>query len=233
MRILGIDTSSRYLSIGACDGAKSYSYNLDAGIKHSALLMPSIKRILGALRWGIEDIDYFACGLGPGSFTGLRIGLAAIKGLAFVNRKPVVGIPTLDILAAAAQENKGYLMPAIDAKRNFVYCCVYKSNQGKLIRQSGLLLLKKSQFLKKIKKGSVLFGDACALYRQEILDCGRDAVILDRDYWYPKGHFIVKLAQERKGKARRGNADSMQPVYLFPRECQIREAVTSKPVTRN
>lgn len=222
MRILGIDSSSRSLSIGACDGSKIYSYNLDAGIRHSALLMPSVRRILDALRWCPEDIDYFACGLGPGSFTGLRIGLATIKGLAFASRKPVIGIPSLDILAAGAQENQGYLMPAVDARRNSVYCCIYKSQDGRLSKKSDYMLLKRAEFIKKIKKGSVLFGDACALYRQEILACGKDAVILDRDYWYPKGHFIIKLAQERKSSARRGNADGMKPVYLFPKECQIR-----------
>ena len=222
MKILGIDTTTKFLSLGLYDGQRIYEYNLDLGTRHSTLLAPTVKRVLDALGWDIKEIDYFACGLGPGSFTGLRIGLATIKGLAFASRKPVIGIPSLDILAVAAQENQGYLMPAVDARRNSVYCCIYKSQDGRLSKKSDYMLLKRSEFIKKIKKGSVLFGDACALYRQEILACGKDAVILDRDYWYPKGHFIVKLAQERKSSARRGNADGMKPVYLFPKECQIR-----------
>src|SRR3990167_8720388 len=102
MKILGIDTSTKFLSLGISEDDKIYEYNLELGRQMSDLLSPTIKKVLDALGWRINDIDYFACGLGPGSFTGMRVGIATVKGLAFSLNKPVVGISTLDILARNA-----------------------------------------------------------------------------------------------------------------------------------
>ena len=88
MKILGIDTSTNFLSLALSDEKKTYEYRLEVGRKMSLKLSQTIKRVMDELAWGIAQIDYFACGIGPGSFTGMRIGLATIKGLAWSMRTP-------------------------------------------------------------------------------------------------------------------------------------------------
>ena len=115
MKILGIDTTTGRLCLGLYVDGKFYEYSLQTGRNLSALLVPVIGRVIGAVGLKIAQIDYFACGLGPGSFTGMRIGLATIKGLSVVKNKPVIGISTLDILAKNAGPQDRLIVSALDS----------------------------------------------------------------------------------------------------------------------
>jgi tRNA threonylcarbamoyladenosine biosynthesis protein TsaB len=225
MKILGIDTTTRFLCLGIYRDGEICEYSLDLGRRLSALITPTIKRVLDALGWGIKDVDYFACGLGPGSFTGIRVGIAAVKGLAFSLNKPVVGISTLDILAANSANAAGYIIPMVDARRNLIYCSIYRNKSGRLSRLEPYMLLTINEFLKKIKvKGNaVILGDAVNLYKQDILMHMGGVRALDKDYWYPSGRNIVNLAVERIKARKFASAYSVKPVYLYPKECQIRK----------
>lgn len=222
MRILGVDTTTRFLCLAAYDNGWVYEYNLELGRKHSQLITLSIKRVLEALNWKPEDIDYFACGLGPGSFTGLRIGIATVKGLAWSLNKPVLGIPTLDILAKNAVQD-GVIVPAVDAKRGLIYCALYRAAKGGLKKISPYMLLSLGAFLKKIRPGSIILGDAVGLYKQQILRGIKGANILDKDYWYPAGRNIVYLALRQIEQGKISNAFKIKPIYLYPKECQIKK----------
>jgi len=222
MNLLGIDTSTRFLSIGIYDGVKTYEYNVELGTRHSSLLIPTIERILKLLGWNIGDIDYFACGLGPGSFTGIRVGVATVKGLAMMNKKPVVGIPTLDILAASAKETNAKVAVAVDAKRGLVYYAGYKIHNCTLRKTGNYALISKDEFLRKVKSAHVILGDAAGIYKDDILKACGGIEIMQKDYWYPKGHCIIELALEAINKNKLSNAFDVEPVYLYPKECQIR-----------
>ena len=248
MKILGIDTTTKFLCLGAYDGAKIYEYNLELGTKHSALLVPTIKRVLDALEWHISEVDYFACGLGPGSFTGMRVGLATIKGLSWATKRPVIGISTLDILAQNVKDSDKNIIPIIDAKRNLIYCSIYKKKNRKLSRIKPYMLLSIEEFFKIAKPNSIIFGDAVNLsrrpdftsevgipsrrtsvfrssgtsFKEEIIRRIRGANILDKDYWYPKAHNIIALALERIKEKKFENSFGIRPIYLYPKECQIK-----------
>jgi tRNA threonylcarbamoyladenosine biosynthesis protein TsaB len=222
MKILGIDTTTKFLCLGAYDGAKIYEYNLELGIKHSALLVPTIKRVLDALEWHISEVDYFACGLGPGSFTGMRVGLATIKGLSWATKRPVIGISTLDILAHSVKDSDKNIIPIIDAKRNLIYCSIYKKKNRKLSRVKPYMLLSIEEFFKIAKPDSIIFGDAVNSFKEEIIRRVRGANILDKDCWYPKAHNIIALALERIKEKKFENSFGIRPIYLYPKECQIR-----------
>ena len=252
MKILGIDTTTRFLCLGIYNDNKVYEYNLDLGRRLSALITVTIKRVLDALGWQIKDIDYFACGLGPGSFTGMRVGIATIKGLAFSLNKPVVGISTLDILARNAGITGAYVIPIVDARRNLIYCSIYRNKFGKLTRIKPYMLLTIDEFLMvqesikhfpiplrkslkaiaegdflektKIKDNAVILGDAISLYKQKILMHMKNVTVLDKDYWYPGGHNIINLAIERINSEKVNSASWIKPVYLYPKECQIKKA---------
>jgi len=234
MKILGIDTTTKFLCLGIYNDNKLYEYNLNLGRNLSALITLTIERVLHALGWQASDIDYFACGLGPGSFTGMRVGIAAIKGLAFSLKKPVIGIPTLDILARNAATSEGYVVPIIDAKRNLVYCSIYRNNNGKPSRVGPYMLLTMDDYFKKtMVKGNVaILGDAVNLYKQKISLGMKNVTVLDKDYWYPNGRNIIDLAIERINGGKFNKASKIRPIYLYPKECQIK-SVTSKLVTRN
>ncbi|MDD4893701.1 MAG: tRNA (adenosine(37)-N6)-threonylcarbamoyltransferase complex dimerization subunit type 1 TsaB [Candidatus Omnitrophica bacterium] len=225
MKILGIDTSTRFLCIGIYDGSRIYEYNLDLNRNLSALLTPTINRILNALGWQASDIDYFACGLGPGSFTGMRVGIAAIKGLAFSLNKPVVGIPTLDILAKNASIHGAYVIPVVDAKRNLIYTSIYRNKDAGVKRIKPYMLLTADEFIKKakIKGEAVILGDAVNLYKQKLLAGMKRIMILDKDYWYPRAGNIINLAIERIKDKKINNAFDIEPIYLYPKECQVRK----------
>jgi tRNA threonylcarbamoyladenosine biosynthesis protein TsaB len=221
MKILGVDTSTKFLCLSVYDDGKICEYNIELEKKHSKLLLLVVKSVLEALSWDIADIDYFACGIGPGSFTGVRIGVTAIKGLSFCLKKPVLGISTLDILAGNANR-EGIIVPAIDAKRSLIYCGIYRNSSGILKRLSPYMLLPKEEFLKKIKANSVILGDAITLYKEDFLKNIKGATILDKDYWYPKGRNIIHFALQQIKEKKFNNAFNLKPSYLYPKECQVK-----------
>lgn len=224
MKILGIDTTTKFLCLGVCDGTRVYEYNLEVGIRLSSLLAIAIKRVLNVLGWRINDIDYFACGIGPGSFTGIRVGLATIKGLGWSLDKSIVGISTLDILAKGVRQTDRFIIPVIDAKRNLIYGSIYKTGDGTLRRTAPYMLLTEDEFLKKMRANSIILGDAVGLYKEKILKNIKGVNILDKDYWYPRAHNIISLALERIKDRKFISSFDIKPIYLYPKECQIKNA---------
>lgn len=225
MKILAIDTSTRFLCLGIYNDGRIYEYTLDTGRQLSSLLAVTIKRAIGALDLAIDDFDYFACGLGPGSFTGSRIGLALIKGLSYAAKKPVIGISTLDIIGLNAAGNfpQAQIVPIIDAKRSLVYCAVYNSKAGRLNRIKPYMLLDEGGLLEVIKAHSVILGDAAAIYKEKLTKNIKGLVILDSDFWYPRPRNIVHSALERIKKNKFDNPFDIKPLYLYPKECQIKK----------
>lgn len=211
--------------MGIYNDNKIYEYNLDLGRRLSALITVTIKRVLDALGWQIKDIDYFACGLGPGSFTGMRVGIATVKGLAFSLNKPVVGVSTLDILARNAGISGAYVIPIVDARRNLIYCSIYRNKFGQPARIKPYMLLTIDEFFTKAKleDNAVILGDAIDLYKQKILMQMKNVTVLAQDYWYPRGRNIINLARERINSKMVFSASGIKPVYLYPKECQIRQ----------
>jgi len=212
------------MCLGIYDNNKIYGYHLETGRKLSSLLALSIARALEAAGLGFKDIDYFACGLGPGSFTGMRTGVAAIKGLSWVLKKPIIGISTLDILAQGVKESDNPVIPIVDAKRNLIYCAIFRKKRGRLKRMSPYMLLSLEEFLRKARPKSIFLGDAINLYKEKILERLKGATFLDKDYWYPKAHNLITLAQEGIKEKKFKNTFEIKPIYLYPKECQVKKA---------
>ncbi|MCX5667224.1 MAG: tRNA (adenosine(37)-N6)-threonylcarbamoyltransferase complex dimerization subunit type 1 TsaB [Candidatus Omnitrophica bacterium] len=164
MIILAIDTSTDYLSLAILkDGRLIVKFHKRADRRHSILLVPTIEKLIKKAKLNIGKIDCFAISIGPGSFTGLRIGVTVVKGLAYALKKRIVAVPTLDVIAENAKSFKGVVCPVLDARKNKVYACLYKSDGKSLKRLSKYLLLPVADLLKKIKamRYNVLFlGDA-------------------------------------------------------------------------
>ncbi len=129
MRVLAIDTSTVTGSVAIVDDgvvrAESALYMLGA---HSAVVVEAIRAQLAHCKLTLDAIDAFAVGLGPGSFTGIRIGVAIAKGFGLATNKPVYGVCSLDLLAAAVLGATGPVVTAIDARRNEIFFAVYRRN---------------------------------------------------------------------------------------------------------
>lgn len=221
MKILSIDTSTKFLCLGLYADGKEYTFRLETGRKLSSLISVEIKRALDGAGLSIREIDYFACGLGPGSFTGLRIGVVTVKGLSFALKKPFIGIPSLDLLARNALSLNGTIIPVIDAKRELVYSCIYRAKDNKIKRASGYMLLNLDELFKKIKAGSIILGDALSIYQERILRNTKRPVFLDKDYWYPEPHNLIALALERVRLKKFSDPSTIKPIYLYAKECQV------------
>lgn len=238
MNILYLDTSSKYLSLAVAEDHKILRQThrlLDR--KHSLQLVPMIDKLLRSAKLSLKKIDGFCVGRGPGSFTGLRIGITTIKGLAFVISKPVVAIPSLDILAQNARpfRNRTQICTIVDAKQNKVYACLYqvcsvrkkfpnRAPDAKIRRKSGYLLLPLCELLKGLKGEIFFLGDAISLYREEICKNKKIKPIFAKErFWYPKAAQAVTLALERFRESKFDDVDSLVPLYLYPKTCQIKK----------
>ena len=224
MKILGIDTSSKFLSIALSedkDIIREESYLLDR--KQSSQLVPKVKDILKKSKVPIEKIDVFVIGLGPGSFTGLRIGVSAIKGFGLASGKPCIGVPSMDAIALNAKDEHGYIAPIIDAKRQQVYSAVYAREGDRIIRKSDYLLLPVEKLMKRIKGRAVFLGDGLALYRDKIKILNPETVFLGEEYWYPRAGDLIKLGFSKVKKAKKTNLDKLIPLYLYSEDCQIKK----------
>ena len=140
MKILAIEASGKVAGCALLEGGAGPEedvllgeFSLQTGLTHSETLMPMLEKLLEGLKTDIHEVDCLALTGGPGSFTGLRIGAAAVKGLAFALDKPIIPVPTTEALAANLFMYEGDLVcPIMDARRGQVYTGLYRFENGKL-----------------------------------------------------------------------------------------------------
>ena len=131
MLTLAVDTSTITASCAVAENGRILSeLNIQYGKTHSQKIIPMIKTVLKMIEKDFTDIDLYAASTGPGSFTGLRIGVVTVKAMAYAHNKPVCAVPTLDALAFSMPDFKGVITPMIDARNNQVYTALYKRKQS-------------------------------------------------------------------------------------------------------
>jgi len=220
MRILALETSAKACSAALTeDGRVVASAYQCTGLTHSRTLMPMVKDMLANAEIPIEDCGAIAVANGPGSFTGLRIGIAAAKGLAFAAGIPAVGISTLEAMATGAACMDGLIVCAMDARRQQVYNAVFSAENGELTRFSpdrpiGLAAL--GEELRNVEKRKIIVGDGAALCYNYFLEHGI-ACVMAPPHLVMQSAVFVALAAERELSAGRGvSAQELSPVYLRP-----------------
>ncbi len=135
MKILALDSTAIVASVALCeDEVRLAEITLENGNTHSETLLPMVEFILKQFEWTPDDIDLFAVSEGPGSFTGVRIGAATVKGLAFDTNKPCVGVSTLEALAQNLAHMNGLICPVMNARRKQVYTALFRAENGRLER---------------------------------------------------------------------------------------------------
>ena len=170
MKILSLDTSATVASVAiAEDRTPLAEYTLNAKNTHSETLLPMIESALGFLSLKVSDIDLFALSAGPGSFTGVRIGAATVKGLAFASNKPCVEVSTLEALAQNLVIKEGLICPVMNARRSQVYTALFRSDGKTLTRlmpDSALSIEELDDLLLQYREAVALVGDGYDICKQ-------------------------------------------------------------------
>ena len=135
MKILSLDSSATVATVALCDDEHLLAeYTLNNGNTHSETLLPMVESALRLYGISVGEIDLFAASTGPGSFTGVRIGAATLKGLAFGSGKPCVGVSTLEAIAENLTVRQGLICPVMNARRSQVYTALFRSDGERLER---------------------------------------------------------------------------------------------------
>ena len=231
MKILSIDTSSKYFSLAVSDDEKIIcARKIKAGKILSSAIIPAIKQIIkksGVI--SLSKLDGFAVGLGPGSFTSLRVGVSTVKALGFALNKPVVGISSLDVLALNVRADIADVCAICDARRNLVYGCVFKKRGLKIIKKTKYLLTDVKNLLDEIKDDVVFIGDGIEIVKREFEEKGGrnfKGMLFhfeeNEKLWYPQARHLAILAFEKMKKKKIDKVEKIVPLYLYPRDCQVR-----------
>lgn len=165
MNILGIDTSTTSGSVAILKDEEIVAeLTLNLRKTHSERLLPSIDNLLRECGLGLEDMDAIAVTTGPGSFTGLRIGLSSAKGLGWALNKPILGVSTLLSLACNIPYSSYTICPILDARKGEVYSSLFSMRDGALVREMEDMVLKPEHLAERLA-GEVLFlGDGIKKY---------------------------------------------------------------------
>lgn len=170
MKILGLDTSTMISTCAVMEGNEIIGeYTINQNMSHSEKLVPMIKELLDNLNLRPKDIDLYGVALGPGSFTGLRIGVGTVKTLAHLFDKPIVGISTLEALAYNLPYNKT-IVPMIDARRNRVYTGIYtwQGEELKTLKEEEAIEIEKLFEILDDYEDIVISGDGSQVYKDVI-----------------------------------------------------------------
>lgn len=218
MIVLALDTSTSMCCVGlVSDDAILAEKLLLTEFDHSVWLVKMIDSILRDSSINLGDVDAYGVGLGPGSFTGLRVGLATIKGLALSNPKPLAGIPTLDALAAAAPQPGLQVCPLIDGKRGQVFTALYvQDGRGSMERKTDFLSVEPPKIAEITGNRDTLFiGDGLRTYGPSVKKLLEDrALFSPPELWAPRASIIGRLAIERIKKKDTDRVEEIVPIYV-------------------
>lgn len=208
MRVLAVDTTSPRGSLAIADESGPLAETrVVTETGHSRWLLPAVDEALRGLRLLPAEIDLFAVTSGPGSFTGLRVGLGTVQGLSLASRRPCLGIPTLDVVAHGAAGASGAIVAILDAFRGEVFWAIYDGD-GRLRGERSVGTL--AAALGSAPLGSAFVGDAAVAHRHLI-----EASVAGALFPESSGFLAVPLARMALGRAQEaGPPAALRPVYL-------------------
>jgi len=221
---LSIETSSRQLAVAVSEGAKpKASYELLGQYPHSVELSGAVSRVLKEAGTTIAQCEAIIIDIGPGSFTGLRIGLAFAKALAFPSKKPLVGVTSFDVLAAGLPYVPQQVCVILDARQKNVYAACFRLQGDNPVRQSDYVLGPIDEALSVIPTDSViLVGDGIEVYREQILKHNPNAFISSEEFWIPRAVTLARLGATRFASGQKDDPATLVPMYLYPMDCSVR-----------
>lgn len=234
MLILAIDTSTAAASVAVADEKKLYGEMFtDLKLKHSEKLMLMTDALLKNLRMNISDIDAFAFGKGPGSFTGLRIAAAAVKGFAQPENKPVMAVSSLAATAYMQCVADGFIIaPVFNAQQQSFYTASFKMKNGSLVRLNEDRVEKIDSF-EKCFEGTyekiVFCGDAAVVHRETLGKMFEGRSLFAKPALnYPRASAVAALAQEMISAGEYDSYADVLPNYIRASQAEVNYKVKVK-----
>jgi tRNA threonylcarbamoyladenosine biosynthesis protein TsaB len=194
---------------------------------HAQKLAPVIRELCAAVGWAPASLGAVAVSIGPGSFTGLRVGLGLAKGLAFAGNMAVVPVPTLEALAAVADAERDDLVcPMLDARKGELYVALYAvPERGHLQHLWGPTLARPEQIIERVTSRCRFVGDAVAIHGEQIeAALGRGAVLLPFSRYHPAGGAVALHGASGLAAGRAVPIGAVEPYYVRSAWAQIHRA---------
>lgn len=225
MRILGIDTATAIGSIGLVeDGRVIAERSWEAPSGHARTLAPIVRGVCAAAQWPPTSADAVAISIGPGSFTGLRIGLGFAKGLAYAGKMAMVPVPTLDALAVVADADPGELVcPILDARKGELYAALYAvPERGRVEQLWGPVLARPEDLVGRVGTRCRFLGDGVAMCADRIERVlGRDALLLPFSHYHPAGGAVALEGLRGLTAGRARPIGQIEPDYVRSAYVQV------------
>ena len=218
MRILAFETSAKAGSVALLENGKllGESYQ-NTGLTHSQTVMTMAEELLKNCGYTPRDVEAVAVAAGPGSFTGVRIGVAAAKGFAWGGDIPCYGVSTLEAMATGLGVWDGYVVCAMDARRSQVYNAVFEAKQGVLTRKCedrAISLEELAEELKKVEKTIFLVGDGSLLCYNTLKETVPNLVLPPENRMHQRATGVALAAQKLVDEGVPGDAGALEPNYL-------------------
>ncbi len=214
MLILAFESSARPASVALLrDGCLLSQYSQCSALTHSRTLLPMAEDMLKNAELTIGDVDLFAVAHGPGSFTGVRIGVSTVKGLAWAANKPCVGVSTLEAMAWHGLAAGGVVCPVMDARRSQVYNALFEIRDGRPVRlceDRPIALEELAPQLKELDRPAFLVGDGAAITAKYLESAGIPFRTAPENLVWQSAWGVAMAASDKTP----GTADSLLPVYL-------------------
>lgn len=224
LKILALDTATETGGVALLDGEILRAQaQIRVAKTHANRLWTTIFFLLEQTDWGLDDIDLWAVTTGPGSFTGLRIGIATVKGLALATRKPVMGISTLEALAFSFPYCPYLICSLIDARQKEVFCAFFKSTpDGKVEMIGEPRHIKPQNLVKELKEPVLLVGNGAMLYQDFFKENLGPRAIFPKPHLHLISPLVLGiLAGSRFQRDHQSSPEEIHPLYIRPSDAEI------------
>ena len=218
MKLLAVETSSPIFSAAVCDGPDVKAFlQVEGQGRPSSLLTDLMEQVLGKAGLRLSDLDGFALSIGPGSFTGLRIGVMTLKTMAWALKKPVLPVSSLEVVARNADPSSRDLLVLVDARRGNVYSALFSPNgKDSLRRIHPDELLSPEEALKKIQRPVRVIGDGLKKYWKQVAELGVErAEQTAPELWVPRADTVVRIAEEAWPEGQVDDPHTLVPQYFY------------------
>lgn len=222
MKLIAFDCSTDTLALGVFSSGKKVAGECTSSGRHSATLAPAIERALKKSKLDLNDLDIIALGIGPGSFTGLRVAVVTAKALSYASKKKIIGVPSLEAIAQASDEKSRAIAVIADARKGLIYFALYRRGS------KGLQALKKPALVSAEKffyqfKGQAHFVGGVEMFKPKLAELGkkRAGITWDERDSYPSAEGVAEGAMQRAHAGKYDDAFRLEPLYLHGRDCNV------------
>lgn len=229
MKILGIETTTTLGGVAIMDSTAGLVAESTLNVRacsHSEQLIRDIERLLARARITLDDLDGLAVSAGPGSFTGLRIGLGTLKGLAFATGLRVLSVPTLEAMAWRFPVPGPLICPVNDARRKEVYAGAFEYADGEMVRVIAEVPISAEDFAERISglgRDAIFFGEGAGIYRETVSRIlGARVVFAPPHLMIPSPAAVALVGMKMAERGEWCDPVSLSPIYLRKSEAELR-----------